>query len=85
MCMHIYIHIMIPERGPQTVFFWGGGAIYVMQSVLCNLCYAIFAAMYAMQSMLCNLCYAIYAKRNMLKNMFDKIKNVNNKKNEILI
>ena len=31
----------------------------LMQSMLCNLCYAIYAmqsAIYAMQSMLCNLC-----------------------------
>ena len=40
-----------------------------MQSILCNLCYAL----YVVQSMLCNLCYAIYAqmyiaKQNTLKN-----------------
>ena len=57
---------MIPERGPQTVF-WGS-----------NLCYAICAMqsmlrIFAMQYLLCNLCYAIYAKRNMLKNIFGEI------------
>ena len=48
---------MIPECGPQTVFLYNS-----MQSMLCNLCYAI----YVLQSMLCNLCYAIYAMQSML-------------------
>ncbi len=62
---------MIPARGPQTVFFlYNPCAIYAMQSLLCNLCYAIDAmqSMYnkspLMQSMLCNLCYAIYAMQS---------------------
>ena len=61
---------MIPARGPQTVFLYNPCAIYAMQSLLCNLCYAIDAmqSMYnkspLMQSMLCNLCYAIYAMQS---------------------
>ena len=66
---------MIPARGPQTVFLYNPCAIYAMQSLLCNLCYAIDAmqSMYnkspLMQSMLCNLCYAIYAMQSMLCNL----------------
>ena len=40
-------------------------AIIAMQSLLCNLCYAIFA----MQSLVCNLCYAIFAMQSLLWNL----------------
>ena len=38
-------------------------ALYAMHSMLCTLCYAL----YVVQSMLCNLCYAIYAQMYIAK------------------
>ena len=66
---------MIPARGPQIVclmqsLFCNHSAIFalqsfVMQSLLCNCCYAILA----MQSLLCSLYYAIFAMQPLLCNL----------------
>ena len=51
---------MIPTRGPQTVFYFSVCcATFAMQSLLCNLCTAIFAVqflLWALQKQFRNRC-----------------------------